>query len=118
MKSFNSVFVAALFAAMAIPASALAATDNKDTTGVVEHRGEIGTMDHTTPKGTKTKAQVRKELDAAHKDGSHQMGGEATVVKTDKTAPKKTRAQVKAELAAAHKAGTHEMSGEAPNTSK
>ncbi len=111
MKSFNSILLAALFAAISIPAAAFAATD-EDTTGVVVHRGEIGTVDHTPFKGTKSRAEVKKELDVAHKAGTHQMGGEVTVVTPEKATVTKSQAQVRAELDAAHKAGTHQMGGE------
>lgn len=114
MKSLQSILFACAVAGFVLPGVS-AAADNKDTTGTVEHRGEVGTVDHSTPKSSATKAQVRKELDAAHKSGTHQTGGEAGPLKEAPASGKtKSRAQVKAELDAAHKAGTHQTGGDKP----
>lgn len=114
MKTFQRILLAAMFAAITGSGSAIAA-DNKDTTGVVEHRGELGTVDHSTPKSTRSKGEVRKELDEAHKAGLHQTGGEGGVIKDAPAKGKsKTRKEVKAELEAAHKAGTHQTGGDKP----
>lgn len=59
---------------------------------------------------SKSRADVQKELDAAHKDGTHMMGNEVQVPGQPKpkvTTSGKTRDQVKKELDAAHKDGTH-----------
>lgn len=57
----------------------------------------------------KTREEVKIELDAAHKAGTHEMGNEASTVKPAPATSGKTREGVKTELDAAHKAGTHEM---------
>ena len=62
---------------------------------------------------TKSRAEVKKELEAAHKDGTHEMGNDATTVKPPAAKVGKSRQQVKKELEAAHKDGTHEMGNDA-----
>ena len=71
----------------------------------------VGSYAQDASKG-KTREEVKAELDAAHKAGTHEMGGEVSTVKPAPASSGKTRKQVKAELDAAHKAGTHEMGGE------
>lgn len=62
--------------------------------------------------GAKTREEVKKELDKAHKAGTHEMGGEASTVKQPVPGSKASRAQVKKDLDKAHREGTHEMGGE------
>lgn len=118
MNAYRSILVTAVIAAFSGPFASFAADENKGMTGVMDHGGQIGTIDHNTAKSTKSRDQVKKELDAAHKDGSHEMGNEASTVQPKTTGPSKTRDQVKKELDAAHKGGTHDHGGEANVKSK
>lgn len=68
----------------------------------------VGSYAQDASKG-KTREAVKTELDAAHKAGTHDMGGEVSTVKPAKSTAGKTREGVKTELDAAHKDGTHEM---------
>jgi hypothetical protein len=94
----------------------LAADNGKGAEGVVIHTGEVGPVDHTPFKSEKTKEQIRKELNEAHKNGSHQMGGESPASTNNQPSTGKTRDEVKKELVEAHKNGTHNMGGESDRT--
>lgn len=114
MAIYKSLVLSAVIAVLSVPIVSFAADEGKPMTGVMLHNGETGAVDHTPTKSTKTRAQVKKELDDAHKNGTHDMGSEATTVNQKVAGPGKSREQVKKELDDAHKSGTHDMGGEAP----
>ncbi len=94
MKTHNYLAIAALATLFATPGFAIAQQ-----------------VDQTS----KSRAEVKKELDAAHKDGTHMMGNETQVPgmpKSKVATSGKTNDQVKKELDAAHKDGTHMMGNE------
>ena len=72
----------------------------------------VGSYAQDASKG-KTRAEVKTELDAAHKAGTHEMGNDVSTVKPAPATAGKSRKQVKTELDAAHKVGTHEMGNDA-----
>ncbi len=114
MTIYKSLVLSAIIAAFSIPFTSFAAADGKPMTGIMYHNGEIGAVDHTPTINTQTREQVKKELEEAHKNGTHDMGSEATTVNQKVTGPGKSREQIKKELDDAHKSGTHDMGGEAP----
>ncbi|MDP1650010.1 MAG: DUF4148 domain-containing protein [Rubrivivax sp.] len=61
--------------------------------------------------GAKTRAEVKQELDKAHKEGTHDMGGTVSTLKQPPAGSKTSRQQVEKELEKAHKEGTHDMGG-------
>ena len=85
---YKSILVSALVAAFAVPFTVQAADA-----------------------GAKTRAEVKNDLDKAHKEGTHDMGGEASPVKQQPTGSNTSRQQVKKELDKTHKEGTHDMGG-------
>lgn len=99
MKSHKSLLLSAVVAALVFPVAAYAQDASKGMTGTMNHGGELGVVDHNPPKSTKSRAQVKKELETAHKDGSHEHGSEVSTLKPEPTASR-PRATVKAELAA------------------
>lgn len=64
--------------------------------------------------GPKTREDVNKELNDAHKAGTHDMGGQASPVqlKPAGSSASASRQQVKKDLEKAHKEGTHDMGGD------
>lgn len=66
--------------------------------------------------GAKTREEVKQELEKAHKEGTHDMGGTVSTVKQPPAGSKTSRQQVKKDLAKAHKEGTHDMGGEGSPT--
>ena len=93
--AYRSMLVAAALAVLAVPVTAQSAEA-----------------------GAKTREEVKKELDKAHKAGTHEMGGEVSSVKQPAPGSKTTRQQVKKELEKAHKEGTHDMGGEGSQTKR
>lgn len=69
-------------------------------TGVMNHAGELGTIDHNEITGNKSRQDVKTELEKAHKDGTHEMGNEASTARvfTNRTGVGKTREEVKQEF--------------------
>ncbi|MBE0546772.1 MAG: DUF4148 domain-containing protein [Rubrivivax sp.] len=61
--------------------------------------------------GAKTREEVKQELDKAHKEGTHDMGGTVSTMKQPPVGSKTSRQQLKQELDKAHKEGTHDMGG-------
>lgn len=99
MKSRNSLLLTALVAALAFPVASFAQDASKGMTGVMNHGGELGVVDHNPAKSTKTRAQVKKELKEAHENGTHEMGNDASTVKPPPATAGKSRQEVKKELA-------------------
>lgn len=62
--------------------------------------------------GPKTREEVKKELNDAHKAGTHDMGGEASPAQQKRAGSTASRQQVKKDLDKAHKEGTHDMGGD------
>ena len=99
LKTRNSLLLTAVVAALAFPIGSYAQDASKANTGKVNHGGELGVVDHNPPKSTKTRKEVKKELDAAHKGGTHEMGNDVSTVKPVPTTNAKSRQEVKKELA-------------------
>ena len=97
MKSRKSLLLTAVVAALAFPVASFAQDASKGMTGTMNHGGELGVVDHNPPKSTKSRPQVKKELETAHKDGTHEHGSEVSTVKSAPTVDK-PRAAVKAEV--------------------
>jgi len=97
MKSRNSLLLTAVVAALAFPIAFYAQDASKGMTGTMNHGGELGVVDHNPPKSTKSRTQVKKELEAAHKDGTHEHGSEVSTVKPAPTTDK-SRSAVKSEV--------------------
>lgn len=109
MKVRSTLSLAIVGLAMALPAASMASSvyhpANTDQ-GFTVH------WDHF--QGTKTRAQVLAELDAARKDGSIRFLNLGMAVPTKSSMPAKTRDQVRQELlgvSAADKAATSLMYG-------
>lgn len=99
MKTHQSLLLSALVTTLLVPFSAYAADPSTGMTGVMNHGGELGIVDHTSPKGTKTRQQVKKELAVAHDDGTHEHGSEVSTIKPPATGVGKSRQDVKREVA-------------------
>ena len=99
MKSRKSLVLAAVVAALVFPVAVYAQDASKGMTGTMNHGGELGVVDHNPPKSTKSRAQVKKELDAAHKNGTHEMGNDVSTVKPPAATAGKSRQEVKKEVA-------------------
>lgn len=101
MKTAKTLFLSAVIAAFTLPVASQAQSQDpsKGMTGVMNHGGELGVVDHNPAKSTKSRDQVKKELDAAHKDGTHEMGNDASTVKPAPATAGKSRQEVKKELA-------------------
>lgn len=100
MKLRKSLLLTAILAAFVFPASSYAqdATNaTKGMTGTMVHGETVVDHGPAAPK-KKTRAEVKKELAAAHKNGTHDMGNDVSTVKTAPTAGK-SRQAVKKELA-------------------
>lgn len=99
MKTAKSLILSAVIAAFAFPIASQAQDASKGMTGVMNHGGELGVVDHNPAKGTKSRAEVKKELQQAHDSGTHEMGNDASTVKPEPAKAGKSRQQVKKELA-------------------
>ena len=99
MKSRHSLLLSAVIAAFIFPVAAHAQNAQKATAETVNRGGELGMVEKNPPKSTKTRKEVKKELDVAHKDGSHEMGNDASTLKPVPTTSNKSRQDVKKEVA-------------------
>lgn len=99
LNTHKSLLLTAVFTALAFPVGSYAQDASKANDGKVNHGGELGVVDHNPPKSSKNRKEVKMELDAAHKDGTHEMGNDASTVKPAPTTNGKSRQQVKKELA-------------------
>lgn len=99
MKTHQSLLLSALVSAFLVPFTAYAADPATGMTGVMNHGGELGMVDHTSPKSAKTRQQVKNELKVAHNNGTHEMGNDVSTVKPAPSVAGKSRQDVKQELA-------------------
>lgn len=97
MKTRKSLLLSAVIAAFVLPVASFAQDASKGMTGTMVHGEQV--IDHGPNATSKTRAQVKKELDAAHKDGTHEMGNDASTVKPAPATAGKSRQEVKKELA-------------------
>ena len=91
MKSHHSLLLSAVIAAVIFPAATHAQNATKATAETVNRGGELGMVEKNPPKSTKSRKEVKKELDVAHKDGSHEMGNDVSTVKPVPTTSAKSR---------------------------
>jgi hypothetical protein len=97
MKSHQSLLLTAIVGALVFPIASYAQDANKGMTGVMVHGEQV--VDHGPATSNKSRAQVKKELAVAHKDGTHEMGGDVSTVKPPPATAGKSRQEVKKELA-------------------
>lgn len=97
MKLRKSLLLTAILAVFVFPASSYAQDATKGMTGSMVHGETV--VDHGPAAPIKkTRAEVKKELADAHKNGTHDMGNNVSTVKTAPAAGK-SRLAVKKELA-------------------
>lgn len=99
MKSRHSLLLSAVVAAFIFPVATHAQNATKATAETVNRGGELGMVEKNPPKSTKSRKEVKKDLDVAHKDGSHEMGNDGSTVKPVPVTNEKSRQEVKKEVA-------------------